>query len=198
MRNIRSSSTIWRRCGNNYHQPTSQSSSSASSRLGKIFRASRYRTVEMPTHTRRESIGRWRIANSLQGLRPRTPMPSWTLQWHYPRWVSSSTISTFFAGSQEITSGKSSWSSCWTKLPRWLPWPMRSSASSSKRKLQSSERKGALQQLCSFHRKVAKTAEAAKWANVRWEIREIIRDTTIEKGRICRSAFIACSEGMSR
>ena len=60
---------------------------------------------------------------------------------------------------------------------------------------------GSLQKLCSLQRKVAEAAEAAKWAKVqrgiREMIREIIRETTIGKRRICRSAFIASGQGIS-
>jgi len=73
-RNIRSS-TMRRRFGKCSHQPTSQSWSSTSSRLGKTFGASSNRTMKMSTITHRRSIGTSRITLSAQGQRPLTLMP---------------------------------------------------------------------------------------------------------------------------
>ena len=76
------------------------------------------------------------------------------------------------------------------------PRPMRSSPSSLKRKLQSRERLGLLQKLCSLQRKVAEAAEAAKSAKVQRRTREIIREIIREtKRRISGSTFIASGEG---
>jgi len=190
-----------RRFGKRYHQPTSQSWSSTSSRLGKNFGASSYRTMGMLTTTDRRSIGKSRITISALGHRPLSLMlPLQTLQRQSPRSVSTSTSSTSFAESQGTTSGMSSWSSWWTKMLRWPPPPMRSSPSLSKRKLQSRERMGSLQKLCSLHRRVAKVVVMAvkpvKAAKVQGGTREIIRETTIGKRRISGSAFIASGEGI--
>jgi hypothetical protein len=56
---------------------------------------------------------------------------------------------------------------------------------------------GSLQKLCSLQRKVAEAVEAAKLGKVQGEIREIIRETSIRKTRICGSAFIANGKGIS-
>jgi len=81
---------------------------------------------------------------------------------------------------------------------------MRSSPSSSNRKLQSSERMGSLQKLCYLQRRVAKVvvmaAKPVKAAEVqggkKGMIREIIR--TIGKRRISRNAFIASGKGITQ
>jgi hypothetical protein len=79
---------------------------------------------------------------------------------------------------------------------------MRSSPSSSKRKLQSSEGMGSLQKLCSLQRSMAKVVvvmavKPVKAAEVQRGIREMIREIigTIGKRRISGSAFIASGEG---
>jgi len=155
----------------------------------------------MSTITHRRSIGKSRITISAQDRQHHRPLtlmlPIRTLQRQSPRWVSKSTSSTSFAESQGTTSGKSSWSSWWAKKPRWPPPPMRSSPSSSKRKLQSRERMGSLQKLCSLQRRVAEAAEAAKLAEVQRGIREMMREIirTIGTRRISGSAFIASGEG---
>jgi len=162
----------------------------------------------MSTITHRGLIGKSRITISVQDRqhhRPLTLMPIRTLQRQSPKWVSRNTSSTSFARSQGRTSGKSSWSSWWTKMPRWPPRPMRSSPCSSKRKLQSRERKGSLQKLCSLQRRVAKVVvvvmavklkkAAEVQGGIREMTREIIRETTIAKRRISGSAFIASGEG---
>jgi len=117
-RNIRSS-TLQRRFGKSQHQPTSQSWCSTSSRLGKTFGASSYTTAVMSTITHCGSITKSSITISAQSQRPLTPtLPTLIrMQRQSPRWVSRSTFSTSFAGSQGTTTGKSSWSSWWTKTP---------------------------------------------------------------------------------
>ena len=76
---------------------------------------------------------------------------------------------------------------------------MRLSPSSSKRKLQSRERMGSLQKLCSLQRRAAEVVVMAvkpvEVAKVQGGIREIIRETTIGKRWISGSAFIATGEG---
>jgi len=58
---------------------------------------------------------------------------------------------------------------------------------------------GSLQKLCSLQRRVAKVlmVKPVKAAKVQRGIREIIRETTIGNRRICGSAVIANSEGIS-
>jgi len=158
----------------------------------------------MSTITHHGSIGKSRITISEQDRqhhRPLTRMlPIRTLQRQLPRWVSKSALSSSFAESQGTTSGNSSWSSWWTKLPRWPPPPIRSSPSSSKWKLQSREGIGSLQKLCSLQRRVAKVVlvvmavKPVKVAEVQRGIREIIR--TIGKKRISGNAFIASGQGI--
>jgi len=153
----------------------------------------------MSTTTHRGSIGKSRITISVLGHRTLTLMR--TLLWESPRWVSKNTSSTTFEGSQGTTTGNSPWSPRGTMTPRWPPRPMRSSPSLSKRKLQSRQRMGSLQKLCSLQRRVAKVVMALKpvktaegQRGIREMIREIIR--MIRKRRISGSAFIASGEGI--
>jgi len=171
--------------------------------IGKTFGASSYRNSEMSTTMYRGLIGKSTIDISVPGHQPPAlmlPTPTlMSLQRQSPRWVSKSASSTSFAGSQGMTSGKASWSSWSTKMPQWPPPLMRSSPSLLKRKLQSKERMGSLQKLCSLQRRVAKVVlmvvKPVKAAKVQSGIREIIR--VIGKRRIRRSGFIASGDGIS-
>jgi len=161
----------------------------------------------MSTITHHGSIRKSKITLSAQGHRPLTQMPIWTMHRQSPRWVSKSTSSTTFAGFQGTTSGKYSRSSWWTERPWWPPRPVRSSPSSSNRKLQSKERMGSLQKLCSLQRSVAEVVmmvmvvmavKPVKAAEAQRGIREMIREIVRTRGkrRISRSAFIASGEGI--
>jgi hypothetical protein len=78
---------------------------------------------------------------------------------------------------------------------------MRSSPRLMKSKVQSREKFGWIQKLCSLQRKVAEAAEVATLVKVQRGIREmkreIIRETTIGKGWICGSTSITSGEGIS-
>jgi len=196
-------SRMRRRFGRSSHQPTSQSWSSKSSRLGKTFEAWSYGTAEMSTTMHSGSIGTSTITISAQSQRPLTltlPTPM-QMQRQSPRWVGKSTSSTSFAGSHGMMSEKSSWSPWWTKMAECLPHPTILSPSLSKKKLQWREGFGSLQKPCSLQRRVAKVVVMAvkpvKVAKVQRGIREIIREKTIGNRTICGSAFIPIGKGIS-
>jgi len=156
----------------------------------------------MSTTTHHRSIARSRHTISAQGQQPLILLlPIWTLQRQSRWWVSKSISSTCFTVSQETMTGLSVWSSWWTEMPPWPPHLMKSSPTSSKRKLQSWERMGSVPKLCSLQRRVAKVVmvvmavKPVMAAKVQSGIREILR--TIGKRRICENAFIANSEGVS-